>query len=106
MRLSISSAVILLCMAACGGGSTPVPPIMPPPVVSQTLDINGLAAGNGFLRVSGSASTGRSGVPVAGGWDCDGRIDLIVNEMRGNGVSATALDVGNLLIIGGARVPK
>ena len=72
LRLSVSSAVILLCMAACGGGSTPVPPIMPPPVVAQTLDINGLAAGNGFLRVSGSASTGRSGVPVAGGWDCDG----------------------------------
>ncbi len=38
--------------------------------------------------------------------DGDGRTDLIVNEMRGNGVSATALDVGNLLIIGGARVPK
>jgi len=43
-----------------------------PPVVSQTLDINNLVAGNGFLRVSGSASTGRFGVPIAGGWDCDG----------------------------------
>ena len=38
--------------------------------------------------------------------DGDGRTDLIVNEMRGNGVSPAALDVGNLLIIGGARVPK
>ena len=38
--------------------------------------------------------------------DGDGRTDLIVNEMRGNGISAAALDVGNLLIIGGARVPK
>jgi hypothetical protein len=38
--------------------------------------------------------------------DGDGRDDLIINEMRGNGVAATAFDVGNLLIIGGARIPK
>lgn len=58
-------------MAACGGGgSTAIPPV--PPVSATILDINGLATGNGFLRVSGSASTGRFGVPVAGGWDCDG----------------------------------
>ena len=58
-------------MAACGDGGTAVTSTVPP-AVPQTLDINGLTAGNGFLRVSGSASTGRFGVPVAGGWDCDG----------------------------------
>ena len=58
-------------MAACGGGGNAVTSTVPT-VVPQTLDVNGLTAGNGFLRVSGSASTGRFGVPVAGGWDCDG----------------------------------
>ncbi|HBK90511.1 MAG TPA: hypothetical protein DDZ68_02440, partial [Parvularcula sp.] len=38
--------------------------------------------------------------------DRDGRDDLIVNEMRGNGVSPAATDVGNLLVIGGAAIPK
>jgi len=38
--------------------------------------------------------------------DNDGRDDLVINEMRGNGVAAAALDVGNLIIIGGATVPK
>lgn len=38
--------------------------------------------------------------------DGDGHDDLIINEMRGNGVAAPALDVGNLLIIGGAAIPK
>jgi len=63
----------ILLISGCGGGSTPVnaptPPVLPQ---SQILDLNSIAAGNGFLRVSGSASTGRFGVPVAGGWDCDG----------------------------------
>ncbi len=34
------------------------------------------------------------------------RTDLIVNDMRGNGVSPTAQDVGKLLIIGGHRIPE
>ena len=38
--------------------------------------------------------------------DQDGKIDLIINEMRGNGVSPAALDVGNLLIISGEIVPR
>ncbi len=36
----------------------------------------------------------------------DGLDDLILNEMRGNGVAPAALDVGNLLIISGARITK
>ena len=72
LHRSLALMAILL-ISGCGGGSTPVnaptPPVLPQ---SQILDLNSIAAGNGFLRVSGSASTGRFGVPVAGGWDCDG----------------------------------
>ncbi|MCH8929655.1 MAG: FG-GAP repeat protein [Proteobacteria bacterium] len=43
---------------------------------------------------------------AAADMDRDGKIDLIINEMRGNGVSPAALDVGNLLIISGEIVPR
>ena len=43
---------------------------------------------------------------TAADMDNDGLDDLIINEMRGNGVAPAALDVGNLLIIGGATIPK
>jgi hypothetical protein len=43
---------------------------------------------------------------TAADMDGDGLDDLIVNEMLGNGVAPAAVDVGNLLIIGGAIVPK
>ncbi|NND59644.1 MAG: hypothetical protein HKN49_05190, partial [Gammaproteobacteria bacterium] len=36
----------------------------------------------------------------------DGKTDLVINEMRGNGVAAGALDVGNLIILGGELVPR
>ncbi len=36
--------------------------------------------------------------------DGDGQIDLIVNEMVGNGTSASAQDVGNLIILSGTLV--
>ena len=38
--------------------------------------------------------------------DADGRTDLIVNEMLGNGSAPAMFDVGNLLVISGAVVPK
>lgn len=34
--------------------------------------------------------------------DGDGSVDLVVNEMEGNGVAPGAIDVGNLIVIGGA----
>lgn len=37
----------------------------------------------------------------AGDIDGDGRTDLIVNEMNGNGLAPDTLDVGNLIVIGG-----
>ncbi|MEM7362637.1 MAG: FG-GAP repeat protein [Pseudomonadota bacterium] len=36
----------------------------------------------------------------------DGRDDLIINEMKGNGIASDALDVGNLIIIPGAIMPR
>lgn len=39
---------------------------------------------------------------AAGDVDVDGRRDLIVNEMVGNGVAPTAIDVGNLIVVSGA----
>ena len=41
---------------------------------------------------------------AAGDVDGDGRTDLITNEMLGDGATPAAIDSGNLLIIGGARL--
>ena len=38
--------------------------------------------------------------------DQDGRDDLIINEMQGNGSAASALDVGNLIIVPGRSIPR
>jgi hypothetical protein len=37
---------------------------------------------------------------ASGDFDADGRSDLVVNEMVGNGLAADAINVGNLLVIG------
>lgn len=65
-------AFAVLVTGGCGGGGGARNTTPPLPPTNESLDIAGLATGNGFLRVSGSASTGRFGVPVAGGVDCDG----------------------------------
>lgn len=41
---------------------------------------------------------------AAGDLDRDGRIDIITNEMVGNGVAPGAVDVGNLIVLGGSMV--
>jgi hypothetical protein len=43
---------------------------------------------------------------AAGFVDGDGRTDLLINEMLGNGSSPAAVDVGNLLVISGAALPS
>ena len=43
---------------------------------------------------------------AAGDIDNDGQVDLITNEMVGNGAGANAVDVGNLIIISGATVAQ
>ncbi len=41
---------------------------------------------------------------AAGHVDADGRLDIITNEMQGNGLGPGTEDVGNLIILGGALV--
>lgn len=43
---------------------------------------------------------------TAADMDNDGHDDLIVNEMRGNGITANTVDVGNLIILSGRSIPK
>ena len=76
----------LLALSGCGddsGNSTRDPPDLPDPPDTTTLDLNDGAASNGILRVSGSVGTGRFGLPVAGGFDCngDGSEDLAMASM-------------------------
>lgn len=74
----------------------------PDPAVFAITDIYGA---NGERSVDDTGDTLMYSAAAAD-MDRDGKIDLIINEMRGNGVSPTALDVGNLLIISGEIVPR
>ena len=76
--------------------------LKPNPADLQITDILGA---NGDLSASDRGDTLMYSATSAD-MDGDGRDDLIVNEMLGNGVAGAALDVGNVLIIGGATVPK
>jgi hypothetical protein len=74
----------------------------PDPAVFAITDI---------LGANGEQSAGDTGDTLmysaaAADMDQDGKVDLIINEMRGNGVAPAALDVGSLLIISGAIVPR
>lgn len=78
-RILIQRLIPMLVFAtasACGdggsGGTIAPPPVPVPPPTSPVLDIAALSANDGLIRLSGSASTGRFGVPVASGADCDG----------------------------------
>ena len=42
---------------------------------------------------------------ASGDLNADGNVDLVVNEMRGNGIAPDTIDVGNLLIIDADRIP-
>ncbi len=68
----------------------------PDPATLRITDIHG-ALGNSATDVGDILAY--SAAP--GDLDGDGRVDLIINEMLGNGVAADALDVGNLLAISG-----
>lgn len=80
-----TTAAMMLFVAACGGGGgDPAPPLAPPsPPGATVLDIATLSPGSVFARVSGAASTGAFGVPVAGGYDIDndGRLDYAMSAM-------------------------
>lgn len=66
--------------------------------LSNIWGAHGSAAGDSGDTLGYSAA--------AGDVDNDGRVDLIVNEMVGNGVAASSVDVGNLLVISGAAVSQ
>ena len=74
----------------------------PDPAVFAITDIYGA---NGERSVDDAGDTLMYSAAAAD-MNWDGKIDLIINEMRGNGVSPAALDVGNLLIISGEIVPR
>ena len=69
---------------------------LPPTALLSITEIDG-ANGN-----SGSSHGEYSGYSAAAGdLDRDGCMDLITNEMLGNGVAPSAIDVGNLIVVGG-----
>lgn len=43
---------------------------------------------------------------AAGDLDGDGRIDIVTNEMLGNGLAPGAIDVGNLIVLGGELLTR
>ncbi len=71
----------------------------------QTLDINGLASGNGFLRVSGSASTGHilkiTPPPGSGEIHIGATVDIAAIDDNGRGdilIAASLKRVGGELL--------
>jgi hypothetical protein len=67
--------------------------------------------GNGRTELYAAAALSRSGDTLmysaaSGDIDQNGFTDLLINEMRGNGVYASALDVGNPRVIPGNALPK
>jgi len=69
--------------------------VPPPPQALALLPVFGAHGSFGVDRgdtLCYSAATGD--------FDADGRVDLIANEMVGNGVAEEAINVGNLLVIG------
>ncbi|MGE3167197.1 MAG: hypothetical protein AB7O52_20005 [Planctomycetota bacterium] len=83
------------------GQSTPWPALIDtapgvPNVGVEIIDIHGVRGdmpGDGGDVLCYSAAVGDI--------DADGRVDLIVNEMKGNGTSPSSIDNGNLLVISG-----
>lgn len=72
-RLSFTTVILLLFTQGCGGDSSSLPMPSPPPVVTPPIiDLASFTLSDGMTRFYGSASTGRFGVPVAAGFDCDG----------------------------------
>ena len=73
---------------------------LPPP---STLRITQIDGANG--RAGSDSGDIICYSAAAGDIDGDGRVDIIVNEMEGNGLSPGTVDVGNLLLISGAALP-
>ena len=85
--LLLLTTLVALLVSACGGssgGGAAPPGPLPPPVGSTELDLLLVNPGDGLTRIQGAAGEGTFGVPVAGGFDCDGDglIDYAMASMR------------------------
>ena len=74
----------------------------PPIATFRTTDIYGARGATNAEDFGDTLMYSAVGADV----DADGRTDLIVNEMRGNGEQRGTVDVGNLIVISGRVVPK
>ena len=75
------------------------PGLLPAPSAARIARIYGA---NGEVGIDGGDMLAYSA--AVGDIDGDGRIDLIVNEMLGNGIAPASLDAGNLLVLSGALI--
>lgn len=75
------------------------PAAIPPPASLRMTALYGALGNSG----SDSGDT-LSYSAAAGDIDGDGKTDFVTNEMQGNGTSPAAEDVGNLIVVSGARL--
>lgn len=77
---------------------------MPPPSAMRILEIDGA---RGSVNATGDTGDMLCYSAASADMNGDGKTDLIVNEMSGNGFGGLPLDVGNVLLISGAAMlPK
>ncbi len=77
---------------------------LPNPDVMQIVQVHGA---NGTVNDATNNDTGDTICYSATSSDIDGdgKSDLIVNEMEGNGIGLNTIDVGNLIILSGSAMP-
>lgn len=95
----IDAGVVHVLLGRAGGWPTDVDLANLPP--ESELAVTAIW---GALGTSGDGGDKIGYSAASGDLDHDGRPDLILNEMLGNGVQPAATDVGNLIVLGGQAV--